>query len=144
MRGKLFYLKMILDNLAVSIAMSLTASLISGVWDKYTLICIALTFVLSFLISLFVPVGKIINWFSSLFKIKNNTFLSDVVGNIFTNIFFTLILSYSCKLLIFKDFYVALMEFLKTFVIMYVVSYLVYIGVSTLTNYMVKKVNRKG
>ena len=139
MKGKLFYLKLVIDNLAVSVAMALTASIISGIWDKYTLICIPLTFVISIVVSLLIPVGKITDWFASLFKIKPNTILSNIVGSIFTNIFFTLILSYSCKLLIFKDLYVALIEFLKTCAIMYVVSYFVFIGMSTLTNYMIKK-----
>lgn len=139
MDRKVFILKIGIDNLVVSIAMTLTASIISTVWDIYTIICIPFTFILSFIVSYFVPVGKIINWFSGLFKIKPNTFLADVVGNLFTNIFFTTLASLSCKLLIFKDFEVAFGVFVDTFIIMYCVSYLVYLGISYLSSYLIKK-----
>ena len=139
MNKKVFILKLVIDNLIVSIAMTLTASIISTVWDIYTIICIPFTFVLSFLVSYFVPVGKIINWFSGLFKIKENTFLCNVIGNLFTNIFFTTLASFSCKLLIFKDFNVAFKVFIDTFIIMYLVSYLVYMGISFLTSYLLRK-----
>ena len=127
MDRKVFIWKIGIDNLVVSIAMTLTASLISGVWDIYTIVCIPMTFILSFIASLLIPFGKIVNWFSGLFKIKPNTILSDFVGNIFTNIFFTTLASLSCKLLIFKDFGLAFKVFIETFPIMYIVSYFVYL-----------------
>ena len=139
MDRKVFILKIGIDNLVVSIVMTLTASILSTVWDIYTIICIPMTFALSFIASLIIPFGKIINWFSSLFKIKPNTFLSTLVGNLLTNVFFTTLASLSCKLLIFKDFVLAFNVFIETFPIMYFVSYFVYIGIFYLSSYLLKK-----
>lgn len=139
MDRKVFILKIGIDNLIVSIAMTITASLISTVWDMYTLICIPMTFILTFTSSLIIPFGKIINWFSSLFRIKPNTVASTLVRNLLINIYFTTLASLSCKLLIFKDFALAFNVFIETFLVMYVVSYFVYVGTYYLTNYLLKK-----
>ncbi len=139
MKKKVFILKLVIDNLVVSIAMTLTASIISTTWDIYTIICIPFTFVLSFLASYFVPVGKIVKWFSGLFKIKENTFLSNLVGNLFTNIFYTTLASLSCKLLIFKNFGIAFKVFIDTFIIMYLVSYAIYLGIYYLSSFLLRK-----
>ena len=139
MNKKVFILKNAIDNLSVSIAMTITASIISTVWDIYTLLCIPLTFVLGFLASYFLPIGKINGWITSLFKIKDDTLLSKIIGDLFSNIFFTTLASLSCKLLIFKDFSTAFSVFLDTFLIMYTVSYFVYLLISLLTDYLIMK-----
>lgn len=137
MNKKVFILKCLFDNLVVSIAMSITASILSTTWDIYTLITIPFGFVISTIFTSLVPMGKVTNWFSSLFNIKENSLLSELVGGLFTNIFITALVSFSCKLLIFKgDLSVTLTIFFQTYVVMYIVSYIVY----QITNYLSKLV----
>ena len=95
MNKKVFILKSLFDNLIVSIAMSLTASILSSTWDIYTLITIPFGFIISTIFTSLVPMGKLTNWFSSLFKIKENTLTSELVGGLFTNIFITALVSFS-------------------------------------------------
>lgn len=129
MSKKRIYIKMAIDNLIVSIAMSLTASFLAETFDMYTWICIPFSFVISFLMSMFIPWGKMSNWFGGLFKLKENTTFCNLIGGLFTNILFNAIISLSCKLLIFLPninmvFYVFFTTYLPT----YVVSYIVYQG----------------
>ena len=136
MNKKVFILKSLFDNLIVSIAMSLTASILSSTWDIYTLITIPFGFIISTIFTSLVPMGKLTNWFSSLFKIKENTLTSELVGGLFTNIFITALVSFSCKLLIFKgDLNTTFTVFLQTYIIMYIVSYIVF----QVTNYLSTK-----
>ena len=136
MNKKVFIFKCLFDNLIVSIAMSLTASILSSTWDIYTLITIPFGFIISTIFTSLVPMGKLTNWFSSLFKIKENTLTSELVGGLFTNIFITALVSFSCKLLIFKgDLNTTLIVFLQTYLIMYFVSYIVF----QVTNYLSTK-----
>lgn len=135
MSKKVFIWKCLFDNMIVSIAMSITASILSQTWDIYTLITIPFGFLISTIFTSIVPMGKLTNWFSSLFKIKENSLASELVGGLFTNIFITTLVSFSCKLLIFKgDFNTTITVFLNTFVVMYIVSYIVF----QVTNYLSK------
>lgn len=127
MNKKFMFLKNSIDNFVVAVAMSLTASMISGVWDYMTVLCIPFSFLISTVVGIFVPWGRISNWFAGLFKIKPNTVFADLVGGLFTNVFITAILSFSCKMLVYKaDISLAGTVFLETYWIMYLVSYVVF------------------
>ena len=137
MNRKVFILKILIDNLIVSIAMSITASLLAKVFDLYTLITIPFSFLISTLISFIIPLGKISNWFSSLFKIEANSFKSQLIGDLLTNLIMTSILSLSCKLLIFNfNLKEALIVFINTYLVMYLVSYIVYESSNFITTYL--------
>ena len=137
MNKKVFIFKILIDNLIVSIAMSITASLLAKVFDMYTLITIPFSFLISTLISFIIPLGKISNCFSSLFKIKANSFKSQLIGDLLTNLIMTSILSFSCKLLIFNfNLKEALIVFINTYLVMYLVSYIVYELSNFITTYL--------
>jgi hypothetical protein len=134
MNKKVFILKTLFDNLIVSIAMSITASILSNTWDIYTIITIFLGYIISLFFTLVFPMEKVEFWFGGLFKIKRNTLLSELIGGLFTNIILTTVVSFSCKILVFKgDLKMALDVFLSTFVTMYIVSYIVYQLTNNLT-----------
>lgn len=144
MNKKAFILVMMLDNLIVSIAMAITASILSGVWDIYTILTIPFAFTISTIMELIISWGRISNWFSRLFKLKDHTMPSRLVGGLFTNIFITAILSFSCKLLVFKgDFKQAFDVFISTYIVMYIVSYIVYEISNFIMLTIVKKYSKK-
>ncbi len=124
---KSFIIKTSIDNFIVAAAMSITASILSNVWDMMTVWCIPFSFALSWILTLVIPSGKICNWFSGLFKIKPNTVASDLVGGLLTNVYITAILSFACKTLVFfADWSLVIPCFLETFGIMYAVSYVIF------------------
>lgn len=136
MDKKVFIWKSVLDNLIVSIAMSITASILASTWDIYTIITIPFGFIISTIFTSLVPIGRIESWFSGLFKLKPKTLASSLVGGLLTNIFITALVSFSCKLLIFHgDFSMTIQVFISTFLVMYLVSYLVF----QITNYLTTK-----
>ena len=143
MDKKIKIIKIVVDNFAVSVAMSLTASFLAQTFDIYTLICIPFSFVISLLLTKFIPWNRMSNWFGSLFKLKENTLSCNLVGGLFTNIFFNAIISLSCKLLIFlPDINEVLNVFITTYIPTYVVSYIVYQGTFYTTNKLFK--NKRG
>jgi hypothetical protein len=128
MNKKIAYIiKTSIDNLIVAIAMSITASMLSSCWNYMTWVTIIFSFAISSLLCVIIPSGKICAWFGGLFHLKANTLPCDLVGGLFTNIYITAILSFSCKTLIyFGDMSQALPVFLKTYWVMYLVSYVIY------------------
>lgn len=130
-----YIIKHSIDNFILGGFLSFFAAFLSGVYDVYILLAWILSFFVSWAISLLIPAGKICNFVGGLFKFKPDSFLSNLVGGIVTNLYYSPIITFSCKLLIFlPDFNMAIEQFLKYAVIMYLVSFVVYQIIFNITN----------
>jgi len=135
----LYILKTSIDNFVVAIFLSFVSSLLSGVFDRYFWYCTILSFALSWLLCLIIPSRRIANFFSGLVKIPPDTMGSSLFGGLFTNIYTCGILTMACKILIhYPDGKAIIDDFLRSVLIMYLVSYLIYQLSFYLTNRLVR------
>lgn len=135
----LYILKTSIDNFVVAICLSFVSSLISGVFDNYFWYCTILSFTLSWLLCLLVPARRISNFLSCLVKIPPDTVRSCLFGGLFTNIYTCGVLTMACKILIhYPDGKAIIDDFLRSILIMYIISYLIYQLSFYLTNRLVR------
>ena len=121
---KLNIIKSTIDNIVVSAILSFASAILTSSYDMYILWTTLLGFVVSTLVTVLIPANKICNAIAKLLKIKPNSFASGAIGGLVTNLYFSPILTFSCKLLIFApDFNMVLEQFIKYAGIMYVISY---------------------
>lgn len=137
-------IKTLIDNLLVSAILSFASAILVQTYDMYILWTTLFGFVVSNIVTFLIPANKISNWVAGLFKIKSNTFLAGALGGLVTNLYFSPILTFSCKFLIFvPDFNMIIEQFIKYAGIMYVISYFTFQIVFNLTSLIFNKIKAK-
>ena len=136
--------KTLIDNILVSMILSFASAILVQSYDIYILWTTLLGFVISNILSFTIPANRISNWVASLFKIKPNTFFAGAIGGLVTNLYFSPILTFACKFIIFvPDFNMVLEQFIKYVGIMYVISYFTFQIVFNVTLIIFNKIKEK-
>ena len=141
---KTYIIKGSIVNLMVSFILSVCSADLVGVYDIYILWTTILGFFVSWIVTLLIPANKINNFIAKLLKIKPDTLLSGLVGGLVTNLYFSPILTFSCKFLVFApDFNMVIDQFIQYAGIMYIVSYFTFQICFNLTNYFFDRHGKK-